>query len=259
MKTLKSAAPRGAADRLAYLFKLVAGGPPQFTLGDLAERADLPASSVHRLLQALVRSGLVERGQGQSYRPGRELHRLASQLVAGFDLIRSARPLLEQLVVQWHETAVLCAYSPVSRTAIIADAVVTPHPLRFSIERGGEVQLPWGSLGNAILAYLPDRDIEAIMREASVGPLTGRPRSPRKDMEQSLALIRERGYARYYEPSHDIAGIAGPIFGPFGEILGCLGVTMPSKRYQLHLEDDLAIAVREAATVLSELAAISHS
>ena len=84
MKTLKSAAPRGAADRLAYLFKLVAGGPPQFTLGELAERADLPASSVHRLLQALVRSGLVERGQGQSYRPGRELHRLASQLVAGW-------------------------------------------------------------------------------------------------------------------------------------------------------------------------------
>jgi len=259
MRAIGSNAPRGAADRLAYLFKLVAGGPPQFTLGDLAERAGLPASSVHRLLQALVRSGLVERGQGQSYRPGRELHRLASQLVAGFDLIRSARPLLEDLVAQWHETAVLCAYSPVSRTAIIADVVVTPHPLRFSVERGGEVQLPWGSLGNAILAYLPEGDAEAIIRDASVGPLTGRPRSPRKDMEEAFQLIRARGYARYYDPGHDIAGIAGPVFGPFGEILGCLGVTMPSKRYQLHLEDDLAIAVREAATALSELAAISHS
>jgi DNA-binding IclR family transcriptional regulator len=259
MSATGSNPPRGAADRLAYLFKLVASGPPQFSLGDLSERAGLPASSVHRLLQALVRSGLVERGQGQSYRPGRELHRLASQLVAGFDLVRSARPLLEELVAQWHETAVLCAYSPVARTAIIADAVVTPHPLRFSVERGGEVQLPWGSLGNAILAFLPDGDAEAIIREASFGPLTGRPRSSRKDMEEAFKQIRARGYARYYDPSLDIAGIAGPVFGPFGEIVGSLGVTMPSKRYQLHLEDDLAIAVREAATGLSELAAISHS
>jgi len=254
-----SQVPRGAADRLAYMLKLVAAGPSQFTLGELAATAGLPASSVHRLLQALVRSGLVERGQGQSYRPGRELHRLASQLVARFDLIRCARPLLEDLVAQWHETAVLCTYSPAMRVAIIADVVMTRHPLRFAVERGGEIQLPWGSLGHAILAFLPQGDAEAVMRETSVGPLSGRPRSSRKEIEAELQLIRERGYARYFDPRYDIAGIAGPVFGPFGEIVGCLGVTMPSKRYQLHLEDDLATAVRESAASLSEMAAISHS
>jgi len=251
--------PRGAADRLAFLLKLVAAGPPQFTLGELAATAGLPASSVHRLLQALVRSGLVERGQGQSYRPGRELHRLASQLVARFDLVRCARSLLEDLVAQWHETAVLCTYSPAMRVAIIADVVMTPHPLRFAVERGGEIQLPWGSLGHAILAFLPAGDAEAIMREAKVGPLSGRPRSSRGEIEAEMQLIRDRGFARYFDPRYDIAGIAAPVFGPFGEIVGCLGVTMPSKRYQLHLEDDLATAVRESAVALSEMAAISHS
>jgi len=98
-----------------------------------------------------------------------------------------------------------------------------------------------------------------IMRETKVGPLSGRPRSTRQEMEVELHLIRERGYARYYDPRYDIAGIASPIFGSDREILGCLGVTMPSKRYQLHLEDDLTLAVREAAATLSELAAIAHS
>ncbi|WP_423603559.1 IclR family transcriptional regulator [Sphingomonas sp. MS122] len=251
--------PRGAADRLAYLLKLVAAGPPQFTLGELAVSAGLPASSVHRLLQALLRSGLVERGHGQSYRPGRELHRLASQLVAGFDLVRCARPLLEELVEQWQETAVLCTYSPVMHAAVIADVVMTPHPLRFAVERGGEIQLPWGSLGHAILAFLPQGDAEAIMRQATVGPLSGRPRSSRKELEMELRQIRDRGYARYFDPRYDIAGIAGPVFGAFGDIVGCLGVTMPSRRYQLHLEDDLATAVRQSAVALSEMAAISHS
>jgi DNA-binding IclR family transcriptional regulator len=169
MTATKSSVPRGAADRIAYLLKKVAAGPSQFTLGELAASAGLPASSVHRLLQSLVRSGLVERGEGQTYRPGRELHRLASQLVARFDLVRCARPFLEKLVANWHETAVLCTYSPVMRVAIIADVVMTPNPLRFAVERGGEIQLPWGSLGRAILAFLPQGDAEAIMREGTVG------------------------------------------------------------------------------------------
>lgn len=256
---MASKAPRGSGDRLLYLLNLIAGGAPQFSLGELAERAALPPSSVHRLLQVLLRSGFVERGPGQSYRPGRELHRLASQLVAGFDLVRSARPFLETLVSQWHETAVLCVYSPISRTATIADVVVTPHPLRFAVERGVEIALPWGSLGHAILAFLSDGEIEVVLRESTVGPLTGRPRSTRNELHEELKLVRERGFARYFDPRYDIAGISAPIFDANHEILGCLGVTMPSKRYQLHLEDDLALVVREAALKLSELAAISHS
>ncbi|MCW3837638.1 IclR family transcriptional regulator [Sphingomonas canadensis] len=251
--------PKGAADRLAYLLKLIASGPPRFALGELALRADLPVSSVHRLLQVMLRSGLVERGAGQSYRPGRELHRLASQLVARFDLGRSARPLLQDLVEQFHETAVLCVYSPAQRRAIISEMVHTPHPLRFAVERGGEISLPWGSLGRAVLAFLPPGEIEAVMRENSTGPLTGRARSTRKEMEAELAAIRVEGVARYYDPAIDIAGVSGPVFGAEREILGCIGVTMPSKRYQLHLEDDLALAVRGAARRLSEMAAISHS
>ncbi|MFA5963342.1 MAG: IclR family transcriptional regulator [Sphingomonas sp.] len=254
-----SHAPRGAADRLAYLLKLIASGPSRFSLGDLAERAGLPPSSVHRLLQSLLRTGLVERGLAQSYRPGRELHRLASQLVANFDLVRVARPFLEALVGQWHETAVLCIYSPTQRKAIIADIADTPHPLRFAVARGGEISLPWGSLGRAILAHLPAGEAETILREARVGPLTGRPRSTRQEMIVELAAIRTDGYARYFDPRYDIAGIAAPIFGVEQEIYGCVGVTMPSNRYKLHLEDDLSVAVRDAATKLSELAAISHS
>ena len=60
------------------------------------------------------------------------------------------------------------------------------------------------------------------------------------------------GYARYFDPRYDIAGIAAPIFGVEAKIMGCIGVTMPSNRYKLHLEDDLSVAVRDAATKLSE-------
>ncbi|MBO9669913.1 MAG: IclR family transcriptional regulator [Sphingobium sp.] len=251
--------PRGAADRVAYLLKHVAYGPNRFSLSDLAERVGLPASTVHRLLKVLVDAGFVERGPGVGYRIGRELHRLASQLLSQFDLKRSARPFLLELVRAWQETAVLCVFSPSRRRAVIADVVATPHPLRFAVELGLEIALPWGSLGRAILAHLSPGEVEAILREGTIGPLTGRPRPSKQEIDRELALIRQNGFARYFDPAIDIAGVAAPIFGPEHELLGCIGITMPSKRYQLHVEDDLAAAIRSASVELSELAAISFA
>lgn len=253
-----SNAPRGAADRIVYLLKLVAGGPGTFALTEIAERAGLPQSTVHRLLKVLVRSGLVERGAGQTYRPGRELTLMASQLVSRFDLVSTARPYLRELVQNWHETAVLCVYSPAEKIAVIADVELTSHPLRFAVDRGVRISLPWGSLGRAVMAFLPEGEIEAIIRQSTYGPLTGRPRLPRGELEHELEAVRANRFSRYFDPAIDIAGIAAPIFRGDGAILGCIGVTMPSKRYQLHLEDNLVLAVVKAAAEISEAAAVSH-
>jgi DNA-binding IclR family transcriptional regulator len=247
--------PRGSAQRTIHLLKIIAGLRTDFSLNDLSERAGLPTSSVHRLLQALARAGLVERGPRQSYRPGRELYRLASQLVASFDLTRSARPMLEELAANWHETAVLCAYSPASRRAVIADVVMVPQPLRVGIEKNAAIELPWGSMGRAILAFLSAGEIEAILREAKAGPISGRPRLPREEMQAELAEIRRRGFARYSNAALDLSGVAAPVFGVDAAILGCIGVTMTTGRYLQHEQDELAIAVRDAAMALSALAA----
>lgn len=251
--------PSGSGERLIHLIKLIAAGPHSFSLGEFAARASLPASSVHRLLKILEKTGLVERGSGQTYRPGRELHRIASQLVSRFDLARSARPLLQDLVDRCHETAVLCVYNPSARRAVVAEVVLTPHPLRFNIEKGLEISLPWGSLGRAVLAFLPRSETEMVLRTENAGPLTGRPRPAREELEAELGYVREHGFARYCEPQFDLAGFAAPVFNGDGEILGSLGVIMPSSRYSQHLEDELAGAIKAAAGDLSEQAAISHS
>jgi IclR family transcriptional regulator, acetate operon repressor len=251
--------PSGSGERLVHLIKLIASGPHSFSLGEFAARASLPASSVHRLLKILEKTGLVERGSGQTYRPGRELHRIASQLVSRFDLARSARPLLQDLVDRFHESAVLCVYSPSSRRAVVAEVVPTPNPLRYNIDKGLEVALPWGSLGRAVLAHMPSGETEMVLRREHAGPLTGIPRPSRIEIDTELNHIRERGYARYCERQLDLAGIAAPVFNGNGEILGSLGVIMLSSRYSQELEDELAVAIKAAAEDLSQQAAISHS
>ena len=251
--------PSGSGERLIHLIKLIASGPHSFSLGEFAARASLPTSSVHRLLKVLEKTGLVERGSGQTYRPGRELHRIASQLVSRFDLARSARPLLQDLVERFQETAVLCAYSPTVRRAVVAEVVLSPNPLRFNVDKGLEVALPWGSLGRSVLAFLPPSEVEMVLRIERSGPLTGIPRPARGELEAELSNVRQRGYARYCEPQIDLAGIAAPVFNRDNEILGSLGLIMPSSRFAPNLEQELAAAIKAAAADLSQQAAISHS
>jgi len=249
--------PSGSGERLLHMIRLIASGPDSFTLGEFAERAQLPLSSVHRLLKTLEGAGFVERGSGQSYRQGRELRRIASLIVSRFDIGRCARELLEGLVRDFHETAVLCVYSPPTHRGVIAEVVLTPHPLRFAIEKGANVSLPWGSLGHAILAYLPPSEIELILRSENSGPLTGRPRPTRQALETEFAAIRENGYALYCEENIDLAGIAAPVFRGPDEVLGAIGMILPSSRYNLHMQGDLAFAVRDAAQELSRQAEMS--
>lgn len=253
-----SEAPQGAARRLAFLLRLIGEGPARFSLSELSARAGLPQSTVHRHLQALIEAGLVERSGGQSYRIGREMLRIASLLLQRFDLVRSAEPLLNDLVAKWNETTVLCSYRPTDHRVIIAAAKSTTHALRFAVEDGMEIGLVWGSLGRAVLAFLPSSEVEVILRDAGTGPITGRPRPPREEMLDELALIRARGFSQYFDPQIEIAGVAAPIFGPEGEVLGCIGVTMPSTRYRLHSEDQMVEEVVAAARRLTDLAQVTR-
>jgi DNA-binding IclR family transcriptional regulator len=243
----------GSGARLIALLRLIGESGRQLSLKEIAARSELPPSSAHRLLQTLARSGMVERGAQQSYGPGRELYRLAAIVRARFDPVRLARPFLEGLWERFDETAVLCIYNPASHTGTVIDALLTTHPLRFAVEIGMELALPWGSLGQAMLAHLAPKEIEAVLRGATIGPISGRPLASRAEVLDDLMAVREQGYADYYDPAFDVAGIAAPLFGESGTLLGCLGITMPSQRFELHERTAMVDAVRDAARSASEL------
>jgi DNA-binding IclR family transcriptional regulator len=242
--------------RLIALLKVIAESGQGLSLKELAAKSGLPPSTVHRLLQVLVRSAMVERGSHQSYRAGRELHRIASLVRAQFDLVSITRPHIEKLWSDWQETTVLCLYNPSDRTASIADAVLTPHPLRHAIEIGMKLALPWGSLGRSMLAMLPENEVDAVLKSESLGPLSGRPVPPRAEIAAELDRIRDQGFADYLDPDYDVAGIAAALTGEDGQLVGCIGVTMPSQRYQMHDRQALAFAIRDISKALSERIAL---
>lgn len=244
---------RGSGMRTVGLLKLIAETSNTFTLSQLASEAGLPPSSVHRLLQPLLRGGLVERAEGQSYQAGSEFLRIASLLIQRVDERRLARPILHRLWTQWEETCSLCTYKPSGAFAVVVETIQTPHALRFVIEPFAELSLTWGSLGRAILAYLPAADVETAMQRPGLSPLSGLPPPTADQLADMVSEIRANGFAHYHNEKMDAAGIAAPVFRGDGSIFGSLGITAPARRLKPDMLPEVSQSVKDAANELSQM------
>src|SRR2546427_12328297 len=87
-------------DRALEILKLL-GSEPEMRVTDLARRLEVHKSTVFRLLSTLQEHGLVEQNPTtEKYRLGYGLVRLAGAGVAGVDLARASRSVLEELAVR---------------------------------------------------------------------------------------------------------------------------------------------------------------
>ncbi|MGH9521491.1 MAG: IclR family transcriptional regulator [Terriglobales bacterium] len=240
-----------AGGRVLRLLQSVAEGEREFALKDLVARTGLAPSTAHRLLGFLVQADMVERAGPKTYRLGPELFRVASLVLQRFDVQKLARPLLHELWTQWQETCSFCLYKPATRTATVVETIRTPHPLQFAVELHAEISLAWGSMGRSILAHLPAADVEAVLAADRRGPLSGRLLPTRRAMHQEFDRMRQCGYSIYRDNTLDVAGIASPVFGPAGAVVGSICVTMPASRFRKRDQPELSAAVVDKARRLS--------
>jgi len=102
-----------AIDRAAQLLVLVVENDESSSVGELAEAAGLPKSTVSRVVSALERQGLVQRqGSRGGIRPGPVLLGLARRGVSGDDIVALCRDTLERLGEESGETIDLAVPVP---------------------------------------------------------------------------------------------------------------------------------------------------
>ena len=246
---------RGAGARSMALLKLVAEFGGEFSLSDIATRAGLPVSSAHRLLRSLIEAELVERASNQAYRPGAEFFNIARLLLKKADRSPTARPVLRELWEKWHETCAFCLYQPLTARALVLDTLQTPHALRYVMEPQTEISLAWGSLGRAILAFLPSDQQEAAVRASpKTGPLSGARLPSKRILAVELAKVRRRGVAIFQNIALDMAGIAAPVRQADGTVVGSVGILMPNSRFGARSASAMVRDLKVAAQRLGESA-----
>lgn len=218
-------------------------------LREIAKGVEMNPSTVHRLLGLLEEEGLVRQEEaGGDYQVGAELLRLALSAAGTHPVSTAALPHLRELVDRSGETASLGLYDPVRHQTCVVAVVESDAPFRFASTLHEWRDVHTGASGRAVMAFLPERERAEIVEKTRLAPATEHTITDPLELERALAVVRERGYAASREERRlGGVGIAAPVFGPGRQVLGEVGVSVPTQRFHTKDEPRLAELVTTCA------------
>lgn len=215
-------------DRSLALLDRLAEEEGGLTLLELSERLVLHKSTVHRLLMVLERHRVVEKRNGR-YGLGLKLFELGSRAASHVRLGPRARPYLERLAVEIGETAHLCVLD--DDEVFYLEKVEPTRSIRVPTSVGRRNPAHCTAVGKAMLAFLPPRRLEALVRRRGLRAFTRNTRTNLRDLRRDLALVRERGYAVDSEEIEEgLVCIGAPVRDHTGEVVAALSIAGPAFR-----------------------------
>ena len=213
----------------------------------------LSPSTAHRLLSELVKADFVKHNADTSrYSLSLEFIRLAHLTIAQVSIEQVAITHMRRLTNACNETALLGVYDRMRQEMMFLAIVESSHPLRYSIEINKWLPVYVGASGLAIMAYLSDGEISAIIERTRLAPVTSRSITERYRLESEIQNIRNRGYAvTQGQRTPDAVGLGAPIFGSNGEVVGDICLTIPENRFNESAEKGIAELLKDCASAVS--------
>lgn len=238
-----------AIDRAAQLLVLVVESDESSSVGELAEAAGLPKSTVSRVVSALERQGLVQRqGSRGGIRPGPVLLNLARRGVSDDDIVAVCRETLERLGEQSGETVDLAVPVP-GGTELYLDQVDGTHFLGTVNWVGHRLPHHCTSVGKVFMAF------GAASAPTRLERFTPATITEPERLADELRGVRARGYAiTIGELEPGLVAVAAPVLGAGGEPLAAISISGPQLRLdQTRLEQLGDLLVSEIAALSGRL------
>ncbi len=209
---------------------------------EIAKGVEMNPSTVHRLLGLLEEEGLVRQDDpGGGYGLGTELLRLAWTAAGSHPVRSAALPHMRELAEASGETVTLGLYDPVRQQTCVLAVVESDAPFRYVSNLHEWRDLYTGASGRAVMAFLPEDERRAIVERTKLAPATEHTITHADELETVLAEVRARGYASSQEERRlGGVGIAAPVFGAAGIVLGEVGLSVPTQRFDPDDEPRLA-------------------
>lgn len=206
-----ASAPASMIERMTLILDAFDSATPTLTLLGLAERTGLPRSTVHRILDQMIRLRWLAHSTG-GYRLGMRPLELGG-LAADHSEVRDVvNPLLHELCQRTGLVGHLAVLD--GREVVYLDKAGGRFAANLPTRLGGRMPAHCTAVGKAMLASLDPNNVDATFR-SRLPRLTPRTISTIDDLHQELAQIRLRhGVAVDNEESlTGIACVAAPLRG----------------------------------------------
>lgn len=199
---------------------------PISTVDDLHTETGIPKPSVVRLLQTLMRYGLVSQGPRRgAYRLTSAVRRLATGYHSEPKLIEAAAPLLDEMTLRIKWPLGLATFDTDAMVVQYSTIGISPLSLLHS-SVGMRLSLVSRAHGRAYLAFCDEPEQEALIRivQASDAPEDQLARDE-PTFRSMLAEVRQRGIATRHPRVRTVSNtLAIPLFER-GRVVGTLGLT----------------------------------
>ncbi len=218
---------------------------------EVAERCGLTRPTTYRLISTLAARGYVASGQDGRYRLGTKMLSLSKRLIEHAQLPQLARPDLEALCQEAGESVHLGVLE--DNEVLYLDKVESVSAARMYSVVGTRNPLHSTSLGKAILAFLPEVERAMLLGRISFTERTQNTITSREELEQSLADIRDLGYAiDDVENEEGIRCVGAPVLGNAGLPIAAISISGPTIRMTLERAHELSPALLGTARRISE-------
>ncbi|QJQ95551.1 MULTISPECIES: IclR family transcriptional regulator [Halomonadaceae] len=172
----------------------LAAAPMGLALSDIAQIVGLAPSTTHRLLQALHKQGFITQDSELGlWKIGVKTFQIGNTFLEARDFVATARPYLRQLTNESGESTNLGIRD--DGWAVFLAQSESPQMMRMITRLGSRAPLHASGVGKALLAWLPDTEIERILQARGLPRVTDNTIDTPSRLREGLAEIRRQGYA----------------------------------------------------------------
>ena len=215
---------------------------------ELQRELGMPKSTLHDHLRSLESLGLLLK-RGDEYRVSAAFLDMGETIKRHRPIYRAAADKVEALATETSEHASLMVEE--NGQGVLLDVKKGEAAVDINAYPGRRLPLSPHAPGKAILAYLPEDRIEAILDEHGLEQYTGRTITDREAFYDELDLVRERGYAIDDEELIEgIKALSVPV-RTSGTVHGAITIGGPTRRMPAgRIENDLLTTLKESVNVV---------
>ncbi|AUH39341.1 IclR family transcriptional regulator [Streptomyces sp. CMB-StM0423] len=220
--------PVQSVERAAAILHLLARGSGRLGVSELSGSLGLAKGTVHGLLRTLQQVGFVEQDRDTGkYRIGDTLRDLRSGHVDANELRSRALNWADGLAARSREAVRIGV--PADGRVLVVHHVFRPGDPQQTLDVATTLPAHATALGKVLLAY--DVNTPAVLGGEPPAAYTPRTLTAPAVLLAELRRVREAGWAgEHGERRLEEAGIAAPLRGPGGLVVGALGISGPAER-----------------------------
>lgn len=204
---------------------------PALGISELAQRLGLTRSTTHRYVATLAKLGYLDQDDAtRKYRLGISVLDLGFSVLGSLELREIASPHLQRLAATTWHTANLAIRDDTD--VILIDRIRGRpgryHRLESTLHVGSRIPSYCSATGKALLAFLPQPDLDELLDRVEFLPRGPRTLTSRSTLTAELSQVRRTGFAvNDEELETGLRSIAVPIRSRSGEVVASINLAMP--------------------------------